>query len=324
MSSVPLTNITQSVALPGAIFVAGYNLGLLQVGQNTVPATIATTINGANTVQDVQNTSTENVSVTFTIADPNGIPGTGDETGTDATVNVTYDDMTWTALPSGTIEFREATVTPQSATVAGIRIVATVGTPPAALLVRFGCNPGTVLPGPPETIQLTGPAPAFATTTNTGGTVGTTTTTTAPTSTTTTAPTTATTAPPTTTATATSVTGSATYATTCTNSVTPQTSQINFTVTGTAPTQVNAGDRLTLTDQQWQVSVPGSVLDTGLNLGLLAPGQTIPGTVTGTVAATNTTERTQRRQRSRRRSGRSCSAPTARRCPRVRRSRCRT
>ena len=284
-ASVQLTNITQSVALPGAIFVAGYNLGLLQAGQNTVPGTIATTIEGTNTVEGTQNTSTENISVTFTITDPDGTPGTGDETGTDAVVQVTYDDQTWTA--NGDIEFREDTVTPQSATVAGIRITAVVG---GVLTVRFGCNPGTV-GGTPEVIALTDPAPSFATVTVEGGSTTTslTTTTTAPT---TTAPTTTTTTPPTTTATATSVTGSATSTTTCTNSVTPQTSQINFTVTGTAPTQVNAGDRVTLTQQRWQVSVPGSVLDTGLNLGLLTPGQTIPGTVTGSVTATNTSEGT--------------------------------
>jgi large repetitive protein len=52
-------------------------------------------------------------------------------------------------------------VTPQSATNAAIRIAATVG---GVLTVRFGCNPGTVLPGPPEVIQLTDPAPTFAST----------------------------------------------------------------------------------------------------------------------------------------------------------------
>jgi hypothetical protein len=159
--SFQLTNITQTVALPGAIFVAGYNLGLLQVGLNTVPGTVASTIEGTNTVQGVQNTSTENVSVTFTITDPDGTPGTGDETATDAQATVTFDDMTWTAGPAGAMEFHEDTVTPQSATNAGIRITAVIG---GFLTVRFGCNPGTVLPGPPEVISLIDPAPSFAST----------------------------------------------------------------------------------------------------------------------------------------------------------------
>jgi hypothetical protein len=157
--SFTLSGISQSLALPGALFVAGYNLGLLVEGVNTVPATDVMTIEGTNTVQGVQNTSTEATSVTFTITDPDHTPGTGDETATDAVANVAFDDMTWTAGPSGLIEFREDTVTPQSATNAAIRIAATIG---GFLTVRFGCNPGTVLPGPPEVIVLTDPAPTFA------------------------------------------------------------------------------------------------------------------------------------------------------------------
>src|SRR5512135_542152 len=37
--SVAVTNMSQTLALPGSLFVAGYNLGLLSVGQNTVPGT---------------------------------------------------------------------------------------------------------------------------------------------------------------------------------------------------------------------------------------------------------------------------------------------
>jgi hypothetical protein len=231
-----LTNITQSVSLPGAIFVAGYNLGLLQVGVNTVPGTVVTTIEGTNTVEGTQNTSTEAVLLTFTITDPDGVPGTGDETATDATINVTYDDQTWTAGPAGAIEFREDTVTPQSATVAGIRVTATIG---GFLTVRFGCNPGVVLPGPPEVIQLIDPAPSFASTvseTPTTTTTATTTTTTTepPTTTTTTEPptTTTTTEPPTTTTT----TEPTTTTTTEPPPTTTTTTEPPTTTTTTAPT----------------------------------------------------------------------------------------
>ena len=45
-ASFQLTGITQTLFLPGTLFVAGYNLGLLVVGPNTAPATIKTVIEG--------------------------------------------------------------------------------------------------------------------------------------------------------------------------------------------------------------------------------------------------------------------------------------
>src|SRR5262245_64908618 len=36
------SGMTQSLSVPGAIFVAGYNLGFLTVGENTIPATART------------------------------------------------------------------------------------------------------------------------------------------------------------------------------------------------------------------------------------------------------------------------------------------
>ncbi len=108
--SVALTNIQQSANVPGTIFVAGYNLGLLAVGPNTIPTTVVTTIEGTNTVEGTQNTNAVSTSISTTISDPDGSPGTGDETGTDGSFSVTYNDQTWTAGASGTINFREDTV----------------------------------------------------------------------------------------------------------------------------------------------------------------------------------------------------------------------
>jgi hypothetical protein len=93
-SPFTLSGVSQTLALPGALFVAGYNLGLLVEGVNNVPATDVMTIEGTNTTPAVQNTSTESTSVTFTITDPDHTPGTGDETATDAVANVVFDDMT--------------------------------------------------------------------------------------------------------------------------------------------------------------------------------------------------------------------------------------
>ena len=111
--SLTLTNIQQSLDLPGSIFVAGYNLGLLTIGPNTVPATVSTRIEGTNTLEGTQDTNTASTSVSTTISDPDGPPGTGDETATPGALSVTYADQTWTAdTDGGTIDFREDTVTP--------------------------------------------------------------------------------------------------------------------------------------------------------------------------------------------------------------------
>jgi hypothetical protein len=126
------------------------------------------------------------------------------------------------------------------------------------------------------------------TTTSSSTTTTTTTTSTTPTtSTTTTTPTTSTT-----TATATTVTGSHTYDATCSNSVTPDMSTITFTLTGTAPSQVQAGSPISLTAQSWTIDVPGAVLQAGIGLGLLNPGDIVQGSVQAGVFASNTVEGT--------------------------------
>ena len=163
--SVSLTNIDQTANVPGTIFVAGYNLGLLTTGSNTIPAVVQTTIEGTNTVEGTQVTNTPATSVTTTITDPDGSPGTGDETGTDGVINVTYADQTWTAGASGTINFREDTL-PISAGggalhTGGIKITATIA---GFLEVRFGCSPGTVAGPDPGVVTLDDPAATFAST----------------------------------------------------------------------------------------------------------------------------------------------------------------
>ncbi|HEX6585683.1 MAG TPA: Calx-beta domain-containing protein [Solirubrobacterales bacterium] len=164
-ATVTLSNLSQTANVPGAIFVAGYNLGLLTVGNNTIPATVSTFIEGTNTVEGVQQTNFAATSISTTITDPDGIPSTGNETATDGTFSVTYNNQTWTAGASGTIEFREDTRTPLSvaagAEVGGIIIRATIG---GFLSVRFACSPGTVTPPDPGTVTFIDPAPAFETT----------------------------------------------------------------------------------------------------------------------------------------------------------------
>ena len=91
-NTISLTGIQQQIGVPGTVFVAGYNLGLLHTGANTVPVSLSTVIEATNTTQGQQTTPTVggsppngSVTVTTTITDPDGIAGTGDEVATPAT-----------------------------------------------------------------------------------------------------------------------------------------------------------------------------------------------------------------------------------------------
>ena len=86
------------------------------------------------------------------------------------------------------------------------------------------------------------------------------------------------------------MTGEQVYTASCTNTVTPDLAELTFSVAGTAPATVNAGDKVTLSNQTWTVTVPGTVLDTGIGLSLLKFGDVVNGTVTPSLFATNTAE----------------------------------
>ncbi|MGZ5413332.1 MAG: hypothetical protein ACXWHH_12675, partial [Solirubrobacterales bacterium] len=164
------SGITQSASIPGAIFVAGYNLGLLQIGANNIPANVRSTIEATNTVEGSQNTNVAggtppdgSVTVSTTITDPDGVPGTGDETGTDASFSVTYNNLNWTAAASGTIDYRQQSIATWPATAANnsLLINALIG---GVFSVQFRCAPATVTPPDPGTVALIDPAPSFDTT----------------------------------------------------------------------------------------------------------------------------------------------------------------
>jgi hypothetical protein len=88
------------------------------------------------------------------------------------------------------------------------------------------------------------------------------------------------------------VSGTGAYTTTCKNSVTPDTSELQFAVTGSTMSPIDAGSTTSLTSQSWEVTVPASVLQTGINLGLLNPGDTPAGTAVVSVFTSNTKEGT--------------------------------
>ncbi len=163
------SGLAQTAAIPGAIFAAGYNLGLLQLGVNTVPISVQTKIEATNTVQGTQTTNTvggtppdHSVEVTTTITDPNGTPGTGDETGTAGSFAVSYADLSWTAGASGTINYRQDSIATAPPTLASntllINVLLERDPPNDDITVQFRCAPGTVTRGGGAASQPTGPA----------------------------------------------------------------------------------------------------------------------------------------------------------------------
>ncbi len=142
-SSVTLSGLGLQMAVPGAIFVAGYNLGLLTVGANTIPATINEVIDATNATPASQSTNVVSTTLSTTISDPDGVKSSGDETATDASASVTFNDMTWTAGASGTINFAEHN-DPAVTAAAGGGIVAVASLAGGLITVPFRCTAGTV------------------------------------------------------------------------------------------------------------------------------------------------------------------------------------
>jgi hypothetical protein len=160
--TVTLSNISQTIAVPGAIFVAGYNLGLLTVGQNNVNATLHSVIDGTNTVQGSQTTNNVDTTLATTISDPDGTPGSGDETATSASSTVSFANQTWTAGSGGTIGFHEHADVNITG-VSGGGIIAVAHLAGGLINVQFHCTPGTVTGSNPGVPTFT-TAPDFATT----------------------------------------------------------------------------------------------------------------------------------------------------------------
>ena len=158
--SVALTNIDQTLGVPSSVFIAGYNLGILTTGENTIPGEARTTIEGTNTVEGVQTTNAASGSITTTITDPDALPGSGDEAATPGVLPLTYDNQTWTAAATGNINFREDTRYPTSSSNYGILVTATVGILP----FQFRCSPGTVTGPEPGVVTQIDPAASFAST----------------------------------------------------------------------------------------------------------------------------------------------------------------
>ncbi len=312
-----LSGVNFTAAVPATLLISGYNLGLLTVGTNNIPVKGWVSIAATGTTQGTQMVQFS-TTVATTIADPNGVPGNGDETATPLQVNLGLPNTNWTTSGGGLPAFSQGAPGTLPTIPAG-QVAAAATTPAGGVFIsaqvagglikaNFDCQGGTSAVGGATFTAVTPGAFATATvggggTTAPGTTVPGTTApgTTAPGTTapgTTTAPTTTsasttTTAPAPTTTLPGPTTGSSSYTTSCKNSVTPDLSELGFKASGQVPGQVDADSSFALTAMKWSVTIPASVFQTGINFGLITPGSTITGSLDLAVNGTNTLQGTQ-------------------------------
>ncbi len=196
-TDVTLSGVTASVTLPDFLPLGAYNTGALAAGQNSIPAIVHFAIAGDGTTEGRQVVDTQ-VTATTTITDPDGSPGTGDETATPITATASFPNTTWTRVVTDAVSFRQAgpNTLPQVNNPDGTKLYAPTGSLffsallPGNLRVSFDCRPGTTPLGDVKT-YTPGNADPFATLAGGGGATTTTpgaTTTVAPQSSTTVAP----------------------------------------------------------------------------------------------------------------------------------------
>lgn len=320
------TGLVQAAPTLADLGTSGGTGGTLK-GQNAVTADASAAklvLSGTNSTEGKQTAAnTASISFTFWVVSdgvttkiytgtPNPPSNSALTQVTTLSVPVAFGNTTWTSNGAGNIAVSQAasqpgnlvSPTPADQAAAPLSFAAKINN---FVNISFYCWPGTqanaagngMTPGTTSAIataagpggSTTSTTAGGTTTTTTGGTTtttaagGTTTTTAAGGATTTTSAASVTVAPG-----ATSSSGTKDYTATCTNTLTPDKSQLTFSVAGTAPAQVTAGAPVTLTKQTWKVAVPGQLLDTGINLGLLSPGATVSGKVTPGVFASNTKE----------------------------------
>jgi hypothetical protein len=317
-NSVTLSGVKFTAAVPATLLIAGYNLGLLTAGNNSIPVKGWVSLIATGTT-DVKKMVQFSTTVTTTITDPNGIPGNGDENATPLNVDVSLPDTAWTPT-GGAVNFSQGGPGSLPPIAAG-QVSGGVTNPAGGVFIsaqvagglikaNFDCQGGTSAvggasfsPSTPGIFATTSASVGGGTTTTVAGSTtipsGTTapgTTAPATTAPATTAPATtapATTVPATTTTLPPPVAGSGNYVTSCKNSVTPDLSELTFTATGTAPGEVTADSKFDLSKMKWSVTIPAGVFQTGINFGLINPGTSIDGTLDLAITGTNTVQVTQ-------------------------------
>ena len=171
-----LTNTRMEVAVSDAAIVAFHGVGLLAKGENVVPGTVVATISASGTREREQTTNRVDFTASSTVTDPDGIPGTGDESAAVMVVDTALPDTVWSGLgPAQTfsivgsdLELRlffgvievDVLCTPgalpvEFATTGSSTTTTTTTT--AAPTTTTTAAPTTTAPGPPSPLPTTGP-----------------------------------------------------------------------------------------------------------------------------------------------------------------------
>jgi hypothetical protein len=154
---VTLSGGSVQVNIPATLLIAGYNLGLLTTGPNNIPTSIWVSRAASNTVQGVQVDNFSIVAVT-NITDPDGTPGTGDETATPLAVNEPLPDMVvtptggnivWSQGPAGSLPLLAAGVAGNTAVQPNGSIYASASVAGGLIRANFDCFVGTTNIDPP-------------------------------------------------------------------------------------------------------------------------------------------------------------------------------
>lgn len=153
-TSVLLSGVAVSVTLPDFLPLGAYNTGALSVGANSIPAVVYVAIAGTGTAEPTQVVNVE-VTASTTITDPDGSPGTGDETATPIAATAALADTTWERTGTDPVDFRQAgpNTLPQIPGVGGGGRTATptgsvfFSALLSGLRVSFDCRPGSTTVG---------------------------------------------------------------------------------------------------------------------------------------------------------------------------------
>ncbi|MFZ4718344.1 MAG: hypothetical protein ACOYMR_02900 [Ilumatobacteraceae bacterium] len=182
---ITLANASVQVNVPATLLIAGYGLGLLtpaagsgetvQTGFRVdIPVSVVVTRAATNvdTGGGVKGTLVKKDQFTVTvqtlITDPNGTPGTGDETATPLTIDQPLDDWVVTPL-GGDVKFSEAApgglgTVPGQNTPANGAVYASASVAGGLVKANFDCFPGNFVPSAPGATSGTTFTPATSVT----------------------------------------------------------------------------------------------------------------------------------------------------------------
>jgi hypothetical protein len=162
--TVTLADAAVQVNIPATLLIAGYNLGLLSSGSNSIPTTVyvsrkATNVDtGGGVAGAVHQVDNFTVSLVTVITDPDGTPGTGDESATPLQVNQPLPDFTVTPTggnvqfsqgDNGTLPLLPAGVAGNAAVQPNGSVFATASVAGGLVRANFDCFPGTTIIDPP-------------------------------------------------------------------------------------------------------------------------------------------------------------------------------